>query len=142
MQSRWRKREREREQLIGATEISRSCPPPRPDSLISVPKLQKMGCCDAKAAAENEVELKDMKHFQKHPVGGVQPKRKCRDVLCGVFFVIFWVGMFIIAGFALSQGHPERYDHPFSAKAETLEQGPAADHQAGCRRASQREKDS
>lgn len=101
-----------------------------------------MGCCDAKAAAENEVELKDMKHFQKHPVGGVQPKRKCRDVLCGVFFVIFWVGMFIIAGFALSQGHPERYDHAFSPKAETLEQGPAAGHQEGCRRASQREKDS
>ena len=40
----------------------------------------------------------------KHdPVFVDEKDRKCTDVLCLVLFIVFWVGMFIIAGIGISQ---------------------------------------
>jgi len=68
-----------------------------------------MGCFGKKAADEDAVELQDLKHFRKHKEGGIQPKRKCRDVFFTVLFMLFWTGMLIIAAFAISKGSPERF---------------------------------
>lgn len=67
-----------------------------------------MGCCGKKARDEDGVELMEMKHFKKHQTGGVNPKRKCRDLLFAALFIAFWAGMLIIAAFAFSKGSPER----------------------------------
>lgn len=37
---------------------------------------------------------------------GVVVQRKCRDVLFLLIFIAFWVGMFIICGFAVREGEP------------------------------------
>jgi len=34
--------------------------------------------------------------------------RKCRDVLCTLAFAVYWVGMFVVLGVALSSGEPKR----------------------------------
>jgi hypothetical protein len=31
-------------------------------------------------------------------------ERKCRDVLCSLFFLCFWAGMFVILGLAVRDG--------------------------------------
>lgn len=39
--------------------------------------------------------------------------RRCTDILCLIIFIAFWVGMFIIGGYAFNKGGFERllYDH-------------------------------
>ncbi|OQR93079.1 choline transporter-like protein [Achlya hypogyna] len=56
-----------------------------------------MGCCGGK-----EDVLPD-------GTGGVVPNstRKCRDVLCCLLFVVFWIGMIILAILGLTNGSPE-----------------------------------
>lgn len=41
------------------------------------------------------------------PVGPIS-KRRCRDVFWLLLFAVFWVGMFVIAGFAYQVGDPFR----------------------------------
>ncbi|GFR50844.1 hypothetical protein Agub_g13116 [Astrephomene gubernaculifera] len=53
-----------------------------------------MACC----CGEDETETKE----------GLVINRKCRDVLCLLFFGAFWVGMFIICGIAFRDGQPNR----------------------------------
>mmetsp|Transcript_16614 Transcript_16614/g.35931 ORF Transcript_16614/g.35931 Transcript_16614/m.35931 type:complete len:775 (-) Transcript_16614:968-3292(-) len=45
---------------------------------------------------------------EPEPQEGVVIKRKCRDVICLVFFIAFWAGMFIICGLAFAQGDYDR----------------------------------
>lgn len=42
---------------------------------------------------------------QKHKVPGPVSKRKCRDIFWGILFILYWVGMFILSGFAISKGN-------------------------------------
>ena len=39
----------------------------------------------------------------------IASNRKCTDVLCLLFFVVFWLGMIVIAGVGYSTGQPEKY---------------------------------
>ncbi|TMW65022.1 hypothetical protein Poli38472_009189 [Pythium oligandrum] len=61
-----------------------------------------MGCCSKKP-----VEVAGTNYEQKT---GVAPAttRKCRDVLCCLFFLVFWVGMIIVAIVGLMNGKPQR----------------------------------
>lgn len=49
----------------------------------------------------------------KHPEYTTQPgpqeQRKCQDVFFLILFALFWVGMAVIAGLAISQGNLNRY---------------------------------
>jgi hypothetical protein len=54
-----------------------------------------MGCC-----SKEEEKPKGL--------NGPTADRECRDVLWFIIFIAFWVGMFIIAGFAFENGQPER----------------------------------
>ena len=38
-------------------------------------------------------------------VPGPVSKRKCRDIFWGILFILYWVGMFILSGFAISKGN-------------------------------------
>ncbi|GMF23355.1 unnamed protein product [Phytophthora lilii] len=60
-----------------------------------------MGCCSNK----EQVGVKD-----GVPSLGVAPasSRKCRDVLCVLFFVVFWIGMIAIAAVGFMHGEPKR----------------------------------
>uniref|UniRef100_H3GJB7 Choline transporter-like protein n=1 Tax=Phytophthora ramorum TaxID=164328 RepID=H3GJB7_PHYRM len=60
-----------------------------------------MGCCSNK----QQVGVKDEAASQ-----GVAPasSRKCRDVLCVLFFAVFWVGMIAIAAVGFMHGEPKR----------------------------------
>jgi len=60
-----------------------------------------MGCC----SNTEQVGVKDGVASQ-----GVAPasSRKCRDVLCVLFFAVFWVGMFAIAAVGFLHGEPKR----------------------------------
>lgn len=46
-------------------------------------------------------------------------RRKCTDVLCLLFFALFWVGMLVIGGIALSQGNPLKILHGSDYRART-----------------------
>jgi hypothetical protein len=35
--------------------------------------------------------------------------RKCTDVLCMLFFVLFWIGMAVISIVSYTKGKPERF---------------------------------
>ncbi|GLC34986.1 hypothetical protein PLESTB_001185800 [Pleodorina starrii] len=52
-----------------------------------------MGCC-----GDDDSDTKE----------GFVVKRRCRDVLCLLLFIAFWVGMFLICGFAFKNGEPNR----------------------------------
>ncbi|KAG7383813.1 hypothetical protein PHYPSEUDO_003296 [Phytophthora pseudosyringae] len=60
-----------------------------------------MGCC----SSTEQVGVKDGASAQ-----GVAPasSRKCRDVLCALFFAAFWVGMLAIAAVGFMHGEPKR----------------------------------
>ncbi|KAG1693828.1 hypothetical protein DVH05_022930 [Phytophthora capsici] len=60
-----------------------------------------MGCC----SSSEQVGIKD-----GAPLEGVAPatSRKCRDVLCVLFFAVFWVGMLAIAAVGFMHGEPKR----------------------------------
>ncbi|KAG3113456.1 hypothetical protein PI124_g7606 [Phytophthora idaei] len=60
-----------------------------------------MGCCSTK----EQVGVQD-----GAPSQGVAPasSRKCRDVLCALFFAVFWVGMIAIAAVGFMHGEPKR----------------------------------
>lgn len=64
-----------------------------------------MGCFGKKAEKENQSELEDMDHLKKNE-GGIRTKRKFRDVFFLLIFIIFWIGMIIIAGFSFYYGNP------------------------------------
>jgi hypothetical protein len=55
-----------------------------------------MGCCTREPEDPNEA--------LKGPIN----KRECRDVIWFLVFIIFWAGMFIIAGFAFENGNYKR----------------------------------
>ncbi|KAG2829332.1 hypothetical protein PC118_g9050 [Phytophthora cactorum] len=60
-----------------------------------------MGCCSTK----EQVGVQD-----GAPSQGVAPasSRKCRDVLCALFYAVFWVGMIAIAAVGFMHGEPKR----------------------------------
>ncbi|KAK1933985.1 Choline transporter-like protein 2 [Phytophthora citrophthora] len=60
-----------------------------------------MGCC----SSSEQVGIKN-----GAPLEGVAPatSRKCRDVLCVIFFAVFWVGMLAIAVVGFMHGEPKR----------------------------------
>ncbi|POM78333.1 Choline transporter-like protein, partial [Phytophthora palmivora] len=60
--------------------------------------------------------------------------RKCTDVLCLIFFVVFWIGMIVIAGVGYHYGKPQRLIYgtdwmgrTCGAKAEKTDNVPAYD---------------
>lgn len=46
------------------------------------------------------------------PSGGIETKRGCTDILFLIIFVLFWIGMVVVAGFALAMGNPLRLAYP------------------------------
>mmetsp|Transcript_11641 Transcript_11641/g.31727 ORF Transcript_11641/g.31727 Transcript_11641/m.31727 type:complete len:793 (-) Transcript_11641:1356-3734(-) len=54
-----------------------------------------MGCCGKDEEEDSKQE-------------GFVVKRKCRDVLCSLFFLAFWAGMFAILGIAVRDGNGKR----------------------------------
>lgn len=72
-----------------------------------------LNCCGKKKKGENGVEEKD--DFDKKQVPseyGVNRKRSCTDVLCIPVFILFWIGLFIIAGFGFWSGNPATLVEP------------------------------
>jgi hypothetical protein len=43
---------------------------------------------------------------------GVNKKRHCRDILFLLLFVVYWVGMWIVASVAIANGDPTRLTVP------------------------------
>ncbi|KAG3085748.1 hypothetical protein PI124_g18390 [Phytophthora idaei] len=56
---------------------------------------------DTRKAAHPAVETASTNPFKPN-------NRKCTDVLCLLFFVVFWIGMIIIAGVGYKHGKPQR----------------------------------
>ncbi|KAF1773448.1 Thioredoxin-like fold [Phytophthora cactorum] len=56
---------------------------------------------DTRKAAHPTVETASTNPFKPN-------NRKCTDVLCLLFFVVFWIGMIIIAGVGYKHGKPQR----------------------------------
>jgi solute carrier family 44 protein 1 (choline transporter-like protein) len=56
-----------------------------------------MGCCGDDSDDDKKKELK-----------GPIEDRSCTDIIFFVLFIVFWVGMFIIAGIAIDKGDPHR----------------------------------
>lgn len=49
----------------------------------------------------------------------IASNRKCTDLLCLIFFMVFWLGMVIIAGVAYSTGQPEKLIYGVDFKGRT-----------------------
>ncbi|KAI8929590.1 plasma-membrane choline transporter-domain-containing protein [Entophlyctis helioformis] len=64
-----------------------------------------------KVQPANDGEIEGMAAAGGRPVGIVK-KRKCRDVIFLVIFIVYWVGMFIIAASAVASGDPRRLISP------------------------------
>lgn len=64
-----------------------------------------MGCCSKKA-----VDVVDEKYDAASKARAVAPagSRKCRDCFCCIFFLVFWVGMLVVAVVGLVNGQPAR----------------------------------
>lgn len=62
-----------------------------------------MGCCSKKPVSATDVYTGEKKT-------GVAPAttRKCRDVVCLLLFIVFWIGMLAVAGVGLHFGEPKR----------------------------------
>jgi len=54
-------------------------------------------------------------------------QRKCHDVLCFVLFIIFWIGMFIIAGISINAGDPKRLLYGVNYQGDTCGNGDYSD---------------
>lgn len=66
-----------------------------------------MGCCSKKAV---NVAGGDDKYADATSKTGVAPAstRKCRDCFCTLLFVVFWIGMIVVAIVGLVNGQPKR----------------------------------
>lgn len=53
--------------------------------------------------------------------------RKCHDVLCFVLFILFWIGMFTIAGISIAAGDPKRLLYGVNYQGDTCGDGDYSD---------------
>eukprot|EP00761_Pharyngomonas_kirbyi_P011687 gb/GECH01011713.1/.p1 GENE.gb/GECH01011713.1/~~gb/GECH01011713.1/.p1 ORF type:complete len:675 (+),score=74.61 gb/GECH01011713.1/:1-2025(+) len=67
--------------------------------------LDCCGCCPSRSNDDDH----DPRYL---PSGGIESKRGCTDILCLILFVLFWIGMVIIAGFGFAMGDPTRLVYP------------------------------
>jgi hypothetical protein len=66
---------------------------------VRLPLPPPLGCMPARPRAPRPAP-----HMELPP----SQDRKCRDVVCLLLFIVFWIGMFIIAGVSVSKGEPGR----------------------------------
>src|SRR3989338_283039 len=72
-----------------------------------------VSCCGRKKKEGAEpAEQDDFDKKQVPAEYGVNRKRSCTDVLCIPVFILFWIGLFIIAGFGFWSGNPAALVEP------------------------------
>ena len=62
-------------------------------------KLCTMSCCTGE---------EDNSLLEKEGLQGPTENRRCRDLPCLVLYIVFWIGLVVVAGVALSDGEPRR----------------------------------
>ncbi|KAF0984587.1 hypothetical protein FDP41_000486 [Naegleria fowleri] len=70
--------------------------------------MKKLACCTKGEKTEED----DFDKKQIPSEYGVNRKRSCTDVLCIPVFILFWIGMFVIAGFGFWSGNPAALVEP------------------------------
>ena len=88
--------------FVLADRLQRLCP--APDSVT-------MGCCKKGPTKE---ELKGMVPDEH---------RKCQDCFCFILFVLFWIGMIVIAAVSIASGDPNRLLYGVDYQGNTCGQG-------------------